>query len=118
MAAPAGEYNIVTDQGSTFTRTLTWKDSGDSPVDLTGYTARMQVREDWKSDTPLVLELTTSNGRISLGGVAGTITLSISAADMTEVTAKTFVYDLEMVLGTTVSRLVQGSFTIRPEVTK
>lgn len=117
MAAPAGQYHIITDQGATFTRQLTWKDDTGAAVDLTTYTARMQLRTSVQNES-VVLELTTSNGRISLGGVAGTITLTITAADMATLLPLKYVYDLELVNGTVVTRLVQGTFTVRPEVTR
>lgn len=117
MAAPAGQYHIITDQGATFSRQLTWTDSNGAAVNLTGYSARMQLRTSVQNES-VVLELTDTNGRISLGGAAGTITLTITAADMTTLTAMKYVYDLELVNSTVVTRLVQGTFTVRPEVTR
>lgn len=115
MSAPAATYNVICDQGATFQRQLTWTDSTGTAVNLTGYTARMQVRPTVDSST-LTLELTTSNGRITLGGAAGTIDLLVLASAMTM--AGDYVYDLELVYGTTVTRLVQGFFTVRAEVTR
>ena len=114
---PAGIYNIPAEQGATFTRVLTWRDENDALIDLTAYTARMQVRADYASTTT-VLSLTTENGKITLGGAAGTITLLVSAADMAAVSGASFVYDLELVNGATVTRLVQGNFAVNAEVTK
>ena len=115
MATAAGTYNITADQGATFTRTITWTD-GTNPINLTGYTARMQVRATIDSTT-VALELTTSNGRISLGGSAGTVTLTVPAATMT--LDGQYVYDLELISGSgVVTRLVQGTFTVRAEVTR
>ena len=114
---PAGNYNIVCDQGATFSRVLTWKQSNGTPVNLTGYTARMQVRDHYASSSS-VLTLTTENGGITLGGAAGTITLAATATATAALTADTYVYDLELVDGATVTRLVQGQFTVNPEVTK
>jgi hypothetical protein len=118
MASPAGIYNIIADQGATFTRQLTWNDSSGSAVDLTGYTARMQVRTSIDAAGAATLSLTTENGRIVLGGTAGTITLTAEATATQAVTAGAYVYDLELVSGSTVTRLVQGSFTLRGEVTR
>jgi hypothetical protein len=118
MSAPAGIYNIIADQGATFTRQLTWNDSTGSAVNLTGYTARMQVRNSIDAAGAATLSLTTENGRIVLGGTAGTITLSAEATATQAVTAGSYVYDLELVSGSTVTRLVQGSFTLRGEVTR
>ena len=50
------------------------------PVDLTGVTARMQLREKLDSSVVL-LELTTENGRIVVDDATKTITLNITAAD-------------------------------------
>jgi tRNA threonylcarbamoyladenosine modification (KEOPS) complex Pcc1 subunit len=115
---PAGIYNIVADQGATLSRVITWRDSARTPYNITGYTARMQVRSTVDSST-VVLELTTANSRISLGGATGQITLTVSATDMAAVTAGKYVYDLELISsGGVVSRLVQGNFVIRAEVTR
>ena len=113
----AGTYNIICDQGATFGRTITWKDSTGTPVNLTDYTARMQVRSI-VSSADVAVELTTENSRIALGGVLGTITLSIPATVTDDITAGSYAYDLEMVTSTTVTRLLMGSFTVRGEVTR
>lgn len=118
MSAPAGIYNIIADQGATFTRQLTWNDSAGSPVNLSGYTARMDVRTSIDAAGAAVLSLTTTNGRIVLGGSAGTIILSAEATATQVIESGNYVYDLELVLGSNITRLVQGSFTLRGEVTR
>ena len=118
MASPAGIYNIICDQGSTFSRQLTWNDSAGSAVNLTGYTARMDVRTSIDAAGAAVLSLTTTNGRIVLGGTAGTINLTAEATATQVVESGNYVYDLELVSGSTVTRLVQGSFVVRGEVTR
>ena len=117
MSSPAGVYNILADQGATFTRTITWTNTAGSPVNLTGYTARMSLRVTY-TDSTVALSLTTENGRITLGGVAGTITLNVDATTMAALSAKSYVYDLELVNGANVTRLLQGSFVNSPEVTR
>ena len=114
---PAGLYDIVAEQGATLDRVITWRDSAGALIDLTSYTARMQVRNDYQSTT-VVLDLTTENGGITLGGALGTITLTASATAMADIASGTYVYDLEMVLGSVVTRLVQGSFAVNVEVTR
>lgn len=115
--ALAGVYDITADQGATYSQVFTWKDSNGDPVSLVGWTARMAIRRNRTADTA-VLDLTTSNGRITLGGAAGTVTLAVTAADMEDVDAGCYVYDLELVNGSTVERLVMGTFTVRGEVTR
>jgi hypothetical protein len=113
----AGTHDIVCDQGATFTRVFTWEDSTGVPVNLTGYTARMQVRDTITAASTL-FSFTTENGGISLGGTAGTITVTASATTTAAVAAGCYVYDLELISGATVYRLVQGQFTVDGEVTR
>ena len=113
----ATTYDILIEQGATYSQVVTYKESGVA-VNLTGYTARMQVRSTLESATTVV-ELTTANGRITLGGAAGTITLTISATDTASLTAGRGVYDLELVSGSgIVTRLLQGVATISRNVTR
>ena len=108
-------YDMTAYQGATFDSVLTWSIDGD-PVDLTGYTAAMQVRET-PSSPRIVLSLASGSG-ITLGGAAGTITLNISAATMETRAAGNYFYDLELTSGASVTRLIQGIFTISAEVTR
>lgn len=55
-----------------------------TPMDLTGYTARMQVRAEASSTGVPILSLTTGANGIVLGGAAGTITCSRTSAQLTE----------------------------------
>lgn len=63
-------------QGDTFNLSLTWNVDS-APVNLTGFTASMPI----KNGATTVYTLTTSNSTIVLGGVLGTIVLSIDATD-------------------------------------
>jgi selenophosphate synthetase-related protein len=113
----AGVYDITIEQGATFTMSLTWKDSTGSPVNLTGYTARMQVRENYEAESTLV-SLTSSGGDITLGGALGTIAVTIAASATQLLQLDEAVYDLELVNGATVTRLIQGRAIISREVTR
>jgi hypothetical protein len=99
MSLTPGRVNFLCPQGSTFNRRLTYKIE-DVPVNLTGYSSRLQVREAHYATSTLV-SLTSGSG-ITLGGSAGN-----------------FVYDLEVQAANgTVDRLVEGSFIVSPEVTR
>lgn len=113
----AGTHNLICEQGATFSRVFTWEDSTGAPVNVTGYTARMQVRETLTAASTL-LSFTTENGGITLGGIAGTITVTATAETTAAVSAGCYVYDLELINGATVYRLVQGQFTVDGEVTR
>ena len=111
-----GKYNMICPQGATFAKELTYT-IDDEPVDLTTYTARMQVREKHTSQTAKVT-LTTENGGITLGGDEGTINLYIADETTSQINAKEYVYDLELTAGGEVYRLIEGKFIVTPEVTR
>lgn len=110
-----GQYDFVILQGATFSSVFTVKTGAGVAWNLTGWTARMTIK-DSKGGTTL-LSLTTSNSRITLGGSAGTVTLTITAADTAALTWTRGVYDLELVNGSTVYRILEGVITVNEEVT-
>ena len=112
----AATYDFEIEQGTTLNKQMVWKDSTGAPVDLSGYTARMQLRPSISSDTVL-LDLTTENGGITLGGALGTITLHFTDAQTSALT-KGGVYDIEVVTGGNVTRLIQGAISLSKEVTR
>jgi hypothetical protein len=117
----AGIYNATIDQGATWSVTVTYKDSTGAPINLTGYTARMQVRANVTSNTVIATLSTTagSEGTITLGGTAGTVDLLISATNTAALTTGQYVYDLELVSGGgVVTRLLEGNFKVSAEVTR
>ena len=115
----AGYHHFIIEQGATFGQTLTLKDSSDTLINLTGYTsAEMDLRETPESSSE-VITLTTANNRITLGGSAGTVTLTISAADTANLTAGDGVFDLEIVDGSSrVYRILEGTYTIRRNISR
>jgi hypothetical protein len=114
-----GKLDLLIEQGATFTKSLTLVQSNGSPRDLTGYTARMQIRTALTG--PVVLELSTENGGIIIEELAGKIHLEITAGQTAALTIRSGVYDLEMVAPgatPTVTRLLSGKVTVSPEVTR
>ena len=121
MTKPA-KLKFTIYQGATFRKRLRWtsKATG-APLDLTGCKARMQVRAEIES-TEVLLELTTENGGIELGGTAGTVDLYIGATATAAITWTSGVFDLEIIhpgaLPDDVTRLAQGPVSVSPEVTR
>lgn len=116
----AAKIPLAINQGATFAKRLTWTAGAPAvAVDLTGCTARMQIREAIDSATA-ACTLTTENGGITLGGVAGTIDILIAAIATAAFAFEKAVYDLEIIMsdGITVHRLAGGAVTVSPEVTR
>jgi hypothetical protein len=104
-----GTLNFSIYVGATFHLVLTWTASG-VPVGLSGYTAALTIRDG----QDVVITLTTANGRIVLGGAAGTVTLTVAAEDTASLAPGTADYDLLLTSpGGVVTPLVAGLCTLR-----
>jgi hypothetical protein len=89
-----------------------------TPISLTGFTARMQVRSKIDSTT-VIVELTTENGYIVIDNTIKTITLNIPASITAAFTFSTAVYSLEIVSGGgKVTPFCEGTITLVKEVTR
>jgi hypothetical protein len=119
--------NLEIEQGTTFSVLAVWKDVNGNPVDLSNYTARMQIRSSYASNT-IAESLTTSNNEISLSS-EGEITMSLppnrTSAIFVDYTQTTnpprtkYVYDLELVSpDAVVTRLLFGTVVVIGEVTR
>src|SRR6476659_7821206 len=110
----AAHQNLDCDQGAKFSQSLLWKDGDGAVIDLTGYTARMEIRSEIAS-ADIILTLETNpkpgggagNGRITLGEVDETpgvplynILLEIDGSDTaalpTNNEKQVWRYDLEL----------------------
>lgn len=116
MSQSPGLLDLTLAQGSTWSISMTYQDANGSAIDLTGYEARMQARESYGAAVP-VLSLTDGSG-ITLGGTAGTINVNVAATATTEINAAQYVYDLELISESVVTRLIQGTLIVTPEVTR
>ena len=112
----AGTYDIEAEQGATFQRVMTWSIDSE-PVDLTGWTARMQVRKTAKAADPYLSLTSGLTGGLTLAA-DGSIGIRIEAAAMSAVPAGAWVYDLELDSGSEVTRLLEGAFEVSAEVTR
>jgi len=110
-------YDIAADQGSDFSTVITYSDDAAALVNLTGCTGRMQVRK-FAGSPAANITLTNGSG-VTLGGAAGTITITISSAALSQVPAGAYVYDVEIVdTSSKVLKVISGSFTVSAEVTR
>ena len=112
----AGLHDITIEQGSNFKRTFTWKDSNAAPVNVTGYTAKLNIKGK-KSDSS-ALYSTDQAGHITLGGAAGTIVINVPAATTNALDFNWGVWDIELTDGSSnVTRLLEGKVKLSKQVT-
>lgn len=116
----AGIHNFTCEQGATFRRTVTWTDEDGVAINLTGATARMQVRNTYDSaSTILSLSSTGASPAITISAVNGRLTIVISASTTASLVVGPKVYDLEVVQSNAeVTRLIEGQFIVSAEVTR
>lgn len=124
----AATYNLFIDQGSDFAIDLVVKENG-TGMDLTNYQGRGQLRSSHTSDTVVgyfkVTRPDPANGVLKVEIPNGTWTdSSVSPAvqrdGSKDIPAGQYVYDLEIytLADGVVKRLMQGTATINPEVTR
>jgi hypothetical protein len=112
-------YNTVIDQGADWFINFTYKNPNGTPVDITGYTAALQIRTSPLAKTA-VLSLTSPSNGIVITGATGLIECRATAAQTTAITNGRYAYDIEITAPATgiVTRLVQGTVEVSAQVTR
>lgn len=108
------EYvEITIDQGATFTTTVTVSDSTGSPVDLTNYTGKAQIRKSYYS-------LTAQDFTVTIPSPPnGEMVIEMSATTTANLAPGRYVYDVIIVDNhNEVTRLFEGTAAVTPGVTR
>lgn len=110
----AGVYNIPNiEQGASFSLVVTCKDGGGNAYDLTDFYARGQLRLSYGSVDYVPFLCVVDDP------TSGSITISLSPAQTASLKATRYVYDVEIEASNgEVERVLKGSATVTPEVTK
>lgn len=90
----AARTNLTIEQKATFRKVLTYRDKQQRLVNLTGYGAKMQIRDDANN---LLSDMNVANGKIIIDGASGSITLLLSAIETSAMTFLSANYDLKLV---------------------
>jgi hypothetical protein len=106
--------NISIDQGSDFTSTVTVEGSDGIVFNLTGYTARGQIRKSYTSTTAVNFSASINSP------TQGTIQLTLTSAQTGAMKAGRYLYDVEVVQTSTgkVIRVVEGQVEVNPRITQ
>tara|TARA_R100000388_G_scaffold1643_1_gene2393 strand:+ start:862 stop:1260 length:399 start_codon:yes stop_codon:yes gene_type:complete len=129
----AGKYSFVIEQGATTDFEIQYKDSNGDPIDLTGYTAKMQIRSTFaqnggelfltlsSSRNPDGTGLNFSGSSNSLPPSSGSIGIFIAACTSSQLTFNEAFYDLEIYSGSShcpiTTRLLEGKVKLNKEIT-
>ena len=114
----ATNYNTTIDQGADWYINFSYKDSAGVAINLTGYTAALQLRSE-PSDATAVLSLSSPSSGIAITGATGLIAVHATAVQTAAIQEGIYYYDLEITSGAgIVTRLIQGQIVVSPQVTR
>ena len=111
----AGRYNITIINGTTFTLAPIWQ-VDNLPVNLTGYTADMQVRD---VSNNLVVELSTANGKAVISPALGqtTFTLTPTQTSAANLPVGNYTYAFNLTDGSSNTyQILNGAFNVQASV--
>ena len=113
----AGQKNFEVDQNATFSFVVEYKDEDGDAIDLTGATAKMQVR-DVKGGTKLAVTLTSPSGGIVINGPLGKLTVTLTPTQTNKIFYPKSSYDV-MVIDSNGNKikLLEGFMTLNRSVT-
>jgi len=113
----AGQKNFEVDQNATFSFIVEYKDNNGAPIDLTGATAKMQVR-DTKGGSKLAFSLTSPSGGIIIDPTNGKLTIKITPTQTNKLFYPKSSYDI-MVTDSNANKikLLEGFMTLSRSVT-
>ena len=126
----AGKYSFTLEQGVTTRLEFQYKDADNNPINLSGYSGRMQIKSDYADNAPIIYATISSSIAADSTGLnfsgsngqtppqSGSIGLFISAATSSAFTFETAKYDIEIYSGSFVTRLVEGTIRLSKEVTR
>jgi len=109
-------YNIAINQGADWFFNLDYENPAGTPVNLTGYSAAIQLKRD-VSSASAVLTLTQGSG-ITITGPAGALAFHATAAQTAAIASGGYYYDLKITSsGGIVTRLIQGLVQVNASIT-
>ena len=113
----AGQKNFEVDQNATFSFILHYKDDPGNAIDLTGASAKMQVR-DSKNSTKLAVTLTSPSGGITINGPTGTVSIKMTPTQTNKLFYPKSSYDLMIIdSNSNKTKLLEGFMTLNRSVT-
>jgi hypothetical protein len=105
--------NLVVEQGATFSQNIVVSDAYKTPLDLTDYEYRGQLRKSYGSKTYTAFTITSEDP------TTGELVLFLTATQTTALREGRYVYDIEIEdEDGIVTRVLEGIITVTPNVTR
>lgn len=105
-------WDLYLSRGATLSQEMMFKENG-AVIDLTGYTARSQVREE-PDGGALICEMMTA-----VYGPTGTVIITIGAETSAGLASGVYCWDLKLTApGGVTEYYIGGQFTVQPTVTE
>ena len=110
------QHDITIKQGADWATSIYVKDDNDQPFNLTGYTAKMQIR--MKAGASLIKEISSPSSGITITGATGVIGLSLTHTETALFSFAEAEYDLLIISpGTTDTYPIGGKVKIIRRIT-
>ena len=123
--AKKSKQKLICPQGKTFRAVMRFNDNNGNIIDLTGYTARIEIRDTLPTETSVtnddnvIFVLTTQNGGISIDPLLGKVSLFISKENTASFAVASYFWELELISsnGETPYIMAPSAFSVLGEVT-
>jgi hypothetical protein len=111
------KYDIKVRKGANFKLNIACQNDDRSAKDLTGYTAKAQVRATYGAAVAL-MDASTANGQITINAPGGIVMINVPQATTEAMNWTSGVWDLEITsAGGVIDRIVEGFASLSQEVT-
>ena len=119
------KQKLICPQGKTFRCVIRFNDSNGNIIDLTDYTARIEIRDALPTvdsvadDDNVIFALTTENGGIDIDPLLGKVSLFIAKEDTASFPVASYFWELELISGNdeTPYIMAPSAFSVLGEVT-
>lgn len=112
----SAEYNFTITAFADYTFTAEYKDSDGQAIDITGYSAFMQIRKTFS--TPAALSLSDGDG-LTIDGTAGEVAIHFTGEQTGQLIKGPWLYNLFVVSQDGYrTELIKGTISIAPSATQ
>jgi hypothetical protein len=110
-----GVYNnFIIQKGATWNETVIWTDANGNPIDLSSYSAKLQISTDYET-TPILTLSSPSSGIVKIDA-EGKLVITATVTQTSTLATGYYVYELELTAGSTVNRIMEGELYVSPQV--